>query len=146
MKGDNSLVFTIEAAGVIALLHACAHGQTTLRPNGLHVAKLPVDWIALTFFAVCLESCVLATVLLQRMHGRWRATDVWAFAAAIILGGFALSAIANGGGTINGTSPDWITGPAALWLLGLAVAFVWRVSHAHADGRASPAFHESSKD
>ena len=44
MKTYNSLMFTIEVGGALALLHACLHGQTTLRPNGLHVAKLPDDW------------------------------------------------------------------------------------------------------
>jgi hypothetical protein len=128
MKTDNSLIFTLEAGSAIALLHACAHGQTTLQPNGLHVAKIADDQIALTILAVCAVSCVLATVLLQRIHGTARSNDVWAFGAAVLLGGLATSAIANGAGSINGMSPGWISGPAMLWLIGLSLMFVQRAS------------------
>jgi hypothetical protein len=115
----------VEAGTAIALLEAAVRGDATLRSNGLHVSKLAYDDIGFTLLAVCILSCILASVLLARVAKSWNRVDALGFLAAALLGWLAASAFANACGrvTLNGASTEWVSGPAMLWLLTLVVGF-----------------------
>jgi hypothetical protein len=125
VKIPTSLILVVEAGAAIALVEAAVRGDASLQSNGLHVAKLAYDDIAFTILAVCVLSCVLAAVLLARVVKSWSRVDVMGLLAAVVLGWLAASAFANARGrvTLNGTSTDWISWPAILWLLALLVVF-----------------------
>jgi hypothetical protein len=125
VKIPTSLILVVEAGAAIALVEAAVRGDASLQSNGLHVAKLAYDDIAFTILAVCVLSCVLAAVLLARAVKSWSRVDVMGLLAAVVLGWLAASAFANARGrvTLNGTSTDWISWPAILWLLALLVVF-----------------------
>jgi len=125
VKFPTSLILLVEAGAAIALVEAAVRGDASLQSNGLHVAKLAYDDIAFTILAVCVLSCVLATVLLARVVKSWSRVDAMGFLAAALLGWLAASAFANACGrvTLNGASTEWGSGPAMLWLLTLMVGF-----------------------
>lgn len=125
MKIPTSLILVMEAGAAIALVEAAVRGDASLQSNGLHVAKLAYDDIAFTILAVCVMSCVQATMLLARVAKSWNRVDAMAWLAAVVLGWFAASAFANARGrvTLNGASTDWISWPAMLWLSALLVVF-----------------------
>jgi hypothetical protein len=55
-------ILVVEAGTAIALLEAAVRGDATLRSNGLHVSKLAYDDIGFTLLAVCILSCILASL------------------------------------------------------------------------------------
>ena len=130
MKPTTSLILVVEAGAAIALIEAVVQGDTSLHSNGLHVSKLAYDNIGFTILAVCVLSCILATVLLAGVARSWSRVEVVGFLAAALLGWLAASAYANASGrvTLNGASTEWVSWPAALWLLGLMAAFAVRAS------------------
>jgi hypothetical protein len=120
MKPVTQLILVLEAGAALALLGAALSGEGALHSNGLHVAKLAHDRIGFTILAVCVFSCLLASVLLARVTRSWSRAEGWGFFVAILLGWLAASAFANAAGlTLNGASAEWISWPAMLWLLGL---------------------------
>ena len=67
----------MEAGAAIALVEAAVRGDASLQSNGLHVAKLAYDDIAFTILAVCVMSCVQATMLLARVAKSWNRVEPW---------------------------------------------------------------------
>lgn len=126
MKPVTVLVLVMEAGAAIALIVAALLGDTSLHSDGLHMRKLAYDNIGFAILAVCILSCIIAGVLLARVVKSWNRVEALAFLAAALLGWLAASAYANASGrvTMNGASSEWVSWPATLWLLALAVAFV----------------------
>jgi hypothetical protein len=116
----------VEPAAAIALVAAAVLGDAALHSNGLHVSKFAWDNIALTILAVCIVACSLAAVLLAQVAKSWNRGEALGFLAAALLGWLAASAFANASGrvTINGSSTEWVSWPANLWLLTLLTTFV----------------------
>ena len=131
MRPVTQLIVVLEAGAAVALAAAARCGEATLHSNGLHVAKLAYDGIGFTVLAVCVLSCLLATVLLAKVTRSCSRVECWGFIVAILLGWLSASAYANAAGrvTLNGASTECISWPAMLWLLGLVGAFSLRMWH-----------------
>jgi hypothetical protein len=130
MKLSTILLMAVEAIAVMALIVAALQGDTTV--VGLHVRKLAYDEIAFTFLAVCVVSCIVATLLLFRLAKAWRRGEVVVFVCASAAAWLCVSAFENARGlTFNGASRHWFSWPACLWLLALLFGFVILACRSH---------------
>ena len=147
MKPISLLILVLEAGAAVALVSAAISGGGDLHSDGLHVAKLANERFGGTVLAVCVFSCLVASVLLVRVTRSWSRAEGWGFLVAILLGWLASSAYANAAGdvTLNGASTEWISWPARIWLLVIIGVFVLRACHA-GRGAALPPKPNSAPD